>query len=182
MRSHGKHLVGRASFETRAGAHCRTQPRTSPVVSNAEAFVVSGCSCHFGGAPGGNATNVQRTRKQRSKGGARVRKRWVDRARLDACIGNRRLYNARHVARICSNTHIKGVNLCREHRNGTPPRSRGPASTTARGARPAAGPRPTGTGDPGAAGPRLSAPGSRPWRAQAATRARTSTKTPPPHT
>ena len=79
--------------------------------------MVSGCSCHFGGAPGGNATNVQRTRKQRSKGGARVRKpAGVDRARLDACIGNRRLYNARHVARICSQTHIKGVNPCREQR------------------------------------------------------------------
>lgn len=118
MRSHGKHLVGRASFETRAGAHCRTQPRTSPVVSNAEAFVVSGCSCLRGRAGRPNATNVQRTRKQRSKGGARVRKRWVDRARLHACIGNRRTLQRHDTLHefVHKHTIIKGVNPCREHR------------------------------------------------------------------
>jgi hypothetical protein len=161
MRSHGKHLVGRASFETRAGAHCRTQPRTSPVVSNAEAFVVSGCSCLRGRAGRPNATNVQRTRKQRSKGGARVRKRWVDRARLHACIGNRRTLQ-RHdtLARICSQTQIKGVNPCRgntdhrpdEHRPAPPARPAPP--TRARPGRPRGATRtgPRGRGGRGARG------------------------------
>ena len=84
---------------------------------------------------------------------------------------------------VHKHTIIKGVNPCREHRTNRntarPARRRVPRHRPARDPRPA--PRPTGR-DPGAAGPRLSAPGSRPWRAQAATRARTSTKTPPPHT
>jgi hypothetical protein len=118
MRSHGKHLVGRASFETRAGAHCRTQPRTSPVVSNAEAFVVSGCSCLRGRA----GRSTQLTFNVRGSNARRAVRAYGSAGwtALGLTLVSRRKSSysttARHVARICSQTHIKGVNPCREHR------------------------------------------------------------------
>lgn len=168
MRSHGKHLVGRASFETRAGAHCRTQPRTSPVVSNAEAFVVSGCSCLRGRA----GRSTQLTFNVRGSNARRAVRAYGSAGwtALGLTLVSRRKSSysttARHVARICSQTHIKGVNPCREHRpdeHRPAPPARSAPPTRARPGRPRGATRtgPRGRGGRGARlrGPRLSAPG-----------------------